>query len=308
VSDDEEVLRRGLRDLAELDGPPGGLTAVETFLAKGRRARHRRRRSLAVCGAVVLVAGGSALGVRWTETDTGPVPNPPPLASKGPHLSRGTYEPQPPSEAGGPLDTGPAKPSTGTRYRYDLSAVCDLKYAVFGGRVWERSEGRTQFTFSWASDRLHGYMRWSDGQRTRAEVDTATFETDSPATPVLTYHPLSGEAPPCLAQEPERRFSDAPAATLGPKDPHIGTRYVYDMTKDCDMRYAEFGGRLWRAEGPGAPASMISFVDGLPVPAHMTLVSKDTALLELPGPPKTTKIAYHLVERRADDCPKPATD
>lgn len=303
MTEDEDQLRRGLRDLAELDGPPGGLTAVETFLVKSRRARHRRR-SLALCGAVVLVAGGSALGVRWTDTDTGPAPNPPPLASKGPHPSRGTYEPQPPSEAGGPLDTGPAKPDQGVRYRYDLSAVCGLKYAVFGGRVWERSEGGTQFTFSWVSDRLHGYMRWSDGQRTRAEADTAIFETDSPATPVLTYRLLSGDAPSCLAQEPERRFSDAPAATLGPKDPHIGTRYVYDMTKDCDMRFAEFGGRLWRAEGPFAPGSFVSFVNDLPIAAHMTLVSEDTAVLELSGTPKR-KITYRLVERRANDCPKP---
>ncbi|GAA3374235.1 hypothetical protein GCM10020367_37330 [Streptomyces sannanensis] len=277
---------------------------MDTLVARGRRTR-RLRRSLAVGGATLLFAGGSVLGVWW---QTEPALKPPPLAVKSklprPLPFHGPYTPQPPSKPGEPLDTGPVKPATGVRYRYDLSAVCGMQYAVFDGRVWERSTDGPQHMPSLIGDRVHGYMRWTEGYRTRAEVDTATFETDSPALPPLTFHPLSGDVPSCVSQEPKRRHSDAPAAVPGPAHPRIGVRYVYDMTKDCGMRYAVFGGRLWKVPGRFAPGSLVEWVNDLPVPAHMTQVSRDRAVLEMPAFPgeEPRKITYYAVNGRGYDC------
>ncbi|MFI8289292.1 hypothetical protein EAO71_28840 [Streptomyces sp. ms191] len=299
---EEEPLRRGLRDLAGAGPLDAGPAPVATVVARGRRIR-RLRRSLAVGTATLLVAGGVTLGARWSgpEADTPPAgpttATPPPVQ---PFV--GKYPPQPPSGPGDPLDGGPTRPRENVRYRYDLSTVCALRYAVFGGRVWERADGGGTSAGDGATDRVRGYMSWTDGRFDRAERDTAVFETDD--RPPLTFRPLTGGPPACLDREPRRRHGDAPAATLGPDRPSPGRRYVYDMPKECALRYAVFGGRLWRAEGDEASHTAIDWVDDLPLAAHMTLTSPSTAVLEwpsLPGQaPRTT--TYRPAAGPGTDC------
>ncbi|MFB7370454.1 hypothetical protein ACFC0D_11510 [Streptomyces sp. NPDC056222] len=303
----EDSLRSGLRDLAADGG--AGPAPVAAVVGRGRRIRHVRR-SLAAGAATLVVAGGSVLGVRWAEPSPPVLPSGPTAGPATPaYPYEGKYRPQPPSGADDPLDTGPRVPVEDVRYRYDLSAVCDLRYAVFGGRVWERDDGGSSATVRWAADRMRGYMSWTDGRHSRSEPDTAVFETDTPtALPTLRFRPLAGPAPECLGREPERRYGEAPAATLGPDRPVRGVRYPYDMTKECGMRYAVFGGRLWRADGEGRTETIVDWVNDLPLATFMTLTSERTAVLELPGPwpgrpgdsPRTT--TYRPVEARGDDC------
>ncbi|MFG2645644.1 hypothetical protein ACGFYP_32275 [Streptomyces sp. NPDC048370] len=305
MDDSEDSLRRGLRDLAEGRGEgETGAAPLGAVVARGRRVRHLRR-SLAAGAATLAVAGGSVLGVRWTDPAPPALPSGPTSGPATPSYPyEGKYRPQPPSGPDDPLDTGPRAPVENTRYRYDLSAVCDLRYAVFGGRVWERTDGGSSATVRWAGDRMRGYMSWSDGRLARSEPDTAVFETDTPALPELRFRPLAGPAPECLGQEPGRRYGNAPAATLGPERPERGVRYPYDMTKECGMRYAVFGGRLWRAESDERTQTIIDWVNDLPLAAFMTLTSERTAVLEWPAgaeeTPRTT--TYRPVEAPGDDC------
>ncbi|MFE5631201.1 hypothetical protein [Streptomyces sp. NPDC056543] len=304
MDDSDELLRlrRGLRDLADGDRPAGP-APVAAVVSRGRRTRHVRR-SLAAGAATLVVAGGSVLGVSGEDRPAPPSgPTAGPVTPTRPY--EGTYAPQPPSGAHDPLDTGPARPVEGVRYRYDLSAVCDLRYALFGGRVWERTDGGSAVAVRWADGRMRGFMSWTDGRRSRSEPDTAVFETESPATlPALRFRLVAGPAPECLGREPERRYGDAPAATLGPERPEWNVRYPYDMTKECGTRYAVFAGRLWRAEGGGRTETHVDWANELPLAAFMTLTSGRTAVLEWPAgaeeTPRTT--TYRPVEARGDDC------
>ncbi|MEU6946747.1 hypothetical protein ABZ957_16180 [Streptomyces sp. NPDC046316] len=321
-SEDFLGLRRGLRDLADdpvRESGPAPVAPVAAVVARGRRIRQVRR-SLAAGAATLVVAGGSVLGVSGKDRQAPPSgPTPGPVTPTYPY--EGKYAPQPPSGPHDPLDTGPGRPVENVRYRYDLSAVCDLRYAVFGGRVWERTDGGSSVTVRWAADRMRGFMSWTDGVRSRSEPDTAVFETETPATlPTLRFRPLAGPVPKCLGQEPERRYGDAPAATLGPERPERGVRYPYDMTKECATRYAVFAGRLWRAEdeGDGRTQTIVDWANDLPLAGFMTLTSERTAVLEWPGGaaggasggaagdapaggPRTT--TFRPVEARGDDCP-----
>lgn len=309
---DEEELRRGLRELAGADGTAGAAPPTGGVVALGRRTRHRRR-ALAAGAATALVAAGSVLGVRWTGTVHGGAPAPAApgvddrVASRsagGVRLESDVYVPQPPSGDGEPLDTGPREPDTEVRYRYDLSTACGTRYALFGGRVWEVDEGVERPDPNPVGDRVRGFMRWSDGFVTRGKPVVAIFETDGPDPVTTTYHPLTGtRTPSCLAQEPPRRYSDAPAATLGPSDPRPGVRYAHDWTRACDARYIVFGGRLWRTPGQFAPNALVSLVSNLPGPAFATL-SADRRTVVLETRPvndrdgrQQARYEYHPVDR-----------
>ncbi|WP_328671520.1 hypothetical protein OG905_17060 [Streptomyces sp. NBC_00322] len=283
MSDEEEVLRRGLKDLAEGGGQAGGLTAVEAFLAKAHRARARRRAAVAGC-AVVLFAGGTGLGVRLSIGDRAP----------DSVVSKATESPSPPK--GGPLATGPAKPEERVRYRYDMSQVCNLRHAVFGGRTWEVGGKGSRYVLRWAheADRHSGYM-------TLIDTDTALFETDDPTLPALELHPVSGKVP-CIGQEPQRALSDEPAYPMGPKNPRTGARYPYSMTKECEMQYAAFGGKWWKADEKSSSGVRVDWVNERPLAGYMTQVDSTTALLEIPQPKKTWKIHYQLVDHKGDEC------
>ena len=282
MSDEEEVLRRGLKDLAEGGGQAGGLTAVEAFLAKAQRARARRRVAVAGC-AVLLVAGGAGLGVRLAADDRAP----------DSVVSKVTESPSPPK--GGPLATGPAKPEERVRYRYDLSPVCDRRFAVFGGRIWESTrEGVMPFLWVPGADRQSGYM-------TLTAPDTALFEPAEGPPSGLTFHPFSGKVP-CIGQEQQRALSEEPAYPMGPKKPLIGARYPYSMTKECEMQYAAFGGKWWKADENWSSGVRVDWVNERPLAAYMTQVDSTTALLEIPQPQKNWKINYQLVDNKGDEC------
>ncbi|WOI62995.1 hypothetical protein [Streptomyces fradiae] len=299
--EDEHELRRGLRELADTEGPATGAPPTAALIAAGRRSRHRRR-ALTAAAATMVVAAGSALGVRWTGaahdraptasgTASGTAPG---VAAPGDTAATSTaapdgvtsqpggdgvaplppasgpYPPQPRSEKGEPLDSGPREPVENVRYRYDMSAVCGFRYVAFGGRVWE-AEG-ADHAYSWVTDRAHGFIRLTTDPRTRAPV--AVFEPDSPDPDRGTrvYRPRA-TTPACLADEPRRAYSDAPAATIGPAEPVEGARYAYDWSTVCDKRYLVFGGRLWKAEGAAAPGALECLVDGLPQVAHVRLAA-----------------------------------
>ncbi|MCS0639402.1 hypothetical protein NX801_27965 [Streptomyces sp. LP05-1] len=315
-------LRIRLRELAEPaaggggTGPPG----VAAVLARGRRVR-RRRRLLGGAAVAALLLGAPAVG-HWAGAAAPAAPTTAHRpaergasfsapSSPGPRDVRssvGRYPPQPPSKAGEPLDGGPRKPVERVRYRYDLApAACGLRYVVFGGRVWESDAPSPPADRS--GDRLHGFLRWSRGAGGGSAPDTAVFEGASDAEPSFTYQAYRGARPACLAREPERRHSDAPAAVAAPAEPVRGVRYAYDRPAACSPAYLFFGGRLWRAAGepdrpgpaarPGGP-DRAARPDGLPSAGYLTLVSDDTVRFEpvrsgtgSPGTPEEPGAAHH---------------
>lgn len=280
---DEDELRRGLRELADTDGTAGAVPPAGAVVALGRRTRHRRR-ALAAGAATALVAAGSVLGVRWTG---GPAPSPDSVAavtgsgdtaasSRGGDPSRPrpvgweVYPPQPRSKEGEPLDTGPRSPVENVRYRYDLSPICGLRYAVFGGRVWEAE--KVPSPPSWVSDRAHGFMRLVDDPGVKTPV--AVFEFDAPNPRTIVFRPLADETRAgCLAEEPPRRYSDAPAATVGPAKPVDNAQYPYDWPTGCDKRYLVFGGRLWETQ-EFPPGTLEDLVHDLPTAAQARLMGE----------------------------------
>lgn len=292
---DEELLRRGLHELAESESSPGGPPPVDALVARGRRTRHLRR-AAAVCCATVLVAGGVGLGL-W-PTDDGKAPSDYASSRK-----QTTLTPVPaPSGSGDrnslaatlrPLATGPATPESLVRYRYDLSAVCDLKYAVFGGRTWKLSEEGYQIAVSWVSKdaAMGGYMALTG-------KDTAVFDTDAPTTHRLTFHPISGDAP-CLAKERDRVLSNEAAFPMGPPNPHLHSTYPHSLSKDCDLRYTTFGGRLWESEEAYGFGARASWPTMSPIAGYMTQLSADTARFESLGTSKQT-FAYRAVDKRGE--------
>ncbi|CAL9302570.1 hypothetical protein [Streptomyces sp. SudanB25_2051] len=320
---DEDGLRRALRALAEQDGTVDAAPPTGALVARGRRTRHRRR-ALAAGAATALVAVGSALGVRGTgaapaETPTAARQSPTasPADDADGHFSRlvkgGVHLPQPPSADRAALDSGPRRaPVELVRYRYDLSTVCDLRYAVFGGRVWEAPPHA--WTASWVSDRVRGLMRLQG----RGGSATAVFEIDGPLSgpgaPAwggeIVFRPLAGGTPTCLAQEPPRRYSDSPAASAGPARPVEGAVYAFDWPTACDKWYVAFGGRLWKAGGRVAPGALDCLVDDLPVAAYARIVDGRLQLskadpLRAPG----TKVwTYHPVDRPDGAHPAPCPD
>jgi hypothetical protein len=62
----------------------------------------------------------------------------------------------------------------------------------------------------------------------------------------------------------------------GPDSPAVGNSYRYDLFVHCGIRYAQFGGRWWRAD-PMQPEPMTTYGGGLYVPGTMALVTADEA-------------------------------
>ncbi|MEU2181103.1 hypothetical protein [Streptomyces thermolilacinus] len=285
---DEDALRRGLRALADDDGTAEEPPPTGALVARGRRTRHRRR-ALAAGAATTLVAAGAVLGVRWTAPapDAAAAPttaaegsataterSAPASRTGGPDdlmasaAPGGVHLPQPPSAEGGALDSGPRRhPVHRVRYRYDLSAVCGMRYAVFGGRVWEAPA--VDRAASWISDRARGFMRLTTAP---GQAPTAVFESEGPGPRGIVFRPLAGTTPPCLAQEPPRRYSDTPAATVGPAKPEEGAVYAFDWPTACERRYIAFAGRLWEADAPFAPEALLSLPHRLPIAAYARIV------------------------------------
>ncbi|MFC9622352.1 hypothetical protein ACFTXM_20975 [Streptomyces sp. NPDC056930] len=220
MTDDEDRLRRGLRDLAQGDAPAGGAMGVETLLAKGRRARAHRRGAAVAC-AVVLTVAGAGLGLRAT----GPGPRTPD--------SRASVAAVP---ADRPLKLGPAQPRIGVSYPYDLVVSCDLRFAVFDGSKWVTDTDLAS-NIALHGDRVSGVMTLVSKDVARFEFgsgsmrETADFRrvTGGGHCPLLP--PANPAKPPVLEQSPANAVE--------------GFWYPHDLYVHCGLRFTGFDGRRW---------------------------------------------------------------
>lgn len=87
--------------------------------------------------------------------------------------------------------TGPASPSAGVSYPYDLMTHCGVRYAYFDGRWWE-ADSPSQEDPAKGSNPYSGYIA---GTMTLTSQTTARF--DLPHTLTATFHPLGGQPQPC---------------------------------------------------------------------------------------------------------------
>jgi hypothetical protein len=227
---DEELLRRGLRDLAQGEAPAaGGPSVVESVVSRGRRTRARRRVSAAGCAAL-LIAGGMGLGLRSADQ-----------APRTPDSVASTAT----STADQPLQLGPATPKIGIKYKYDLVTSCELRFAIFGDGKWV-STMKPSFTGSIATDRVSGYM-------TLISKDTARFEfsSGSPGR-TITFQPASGGGHcPVL---PPPNPAKPPVLEQSPTKAREGIWYPHDLHVHCGVRYTGFDGREWKTVRPYSEA------------------------------------------------------
>ncbi|MFJ2909095.1 hypothetical protein ACIO8F_06585 [Streptomyces sp. NPDC087228] len=220
MTDDEDRLRRGLRDLAQGDAPAGGAMGVETLLAKGRRARAHRRGAAVAC-AVVLTVAGAGLGLRAT----GPGPRTPD--------SRASVAAAPADQ---PLELGPAVARIGVGYPYDLVRSCGLRFAVFDGSKWATDTDLAS-TIALRGDRVSGSM-------TLVSKDVARFEMGSGSLKeTADFHRVSGGGhcpllPPANPAKP-------PVLEQSPANAVEGFWYPHDLIVHCGLRFAQFDGRWW---------------------------------------------------------------
>ncbi|MFK4225008.1 hypothetical protein [Streptomyces sp. NPDC019890] len=216
---DEDLLRRGLHELAE-SGSTTGPPAVDALVTRGRRTRHMRR-ATAVCCATVLVAGGVDLGLRLT--DHAPR-TPDPLASR--------VTPAPERS----LRLGPPDPKIGVKYPYDLVTSCDLRFATFGDSNWV-STTESNSKARWATDHVSGYM-------TLTSKDTARFEfpPGSKRGPITFRTATGGGNCPI---NPAPNPAKPPVLELAPLKAQEGAWYPYGLYVHCGLRYATFDSRLW---------------------------------------------------------------
>lgn len=87
--------------------------------------------------------------------------------------------------------TGPATPSAGVAYPYDLMTHCGVRYAYFDGRWWEADSPSPQ-DLAKGSNPYTGYVA---GTMTLTSQTTVRF--DLPHRITATFHPLGGQPQPC---------------------------------------------------------------------------------------------------------------
>jgi hypothetical protein len=219
---DEDLLRRGLRELAGSDGRPGGPPVVDALVTRGRRTRARRRVG-AVCCATVLIAGGTGLGLRSTDH-----------APRTPDSAASTAT----VPADRPLRLGPAEPKIGVKYPYDLVTSCGLRFAIFGDGKWV-STSQPSSTASSAGDRVSGHMTLTSKNTARFE-----FPAGSPGG-TITFHPARGGGH-CPLLLPAPNPAKPPVLELAPDKAREGVWYPYNLYVHCGLRYATFDSRLWK--------------------------------------------------------------
>lgn len=220
MTEDEDQLRRGLRDLAQGDVSAGSATGVETLLAKGRRVRARRRGAAVAC-AVVLTAGGAGLGLRATEPGPG---TPDSVASVAA------------APADRPLKLGPAVARIGVSYPYDLVRSCGLQFAVFDGSKWV-TDAKLARTILLYGDRVSGVM-------TLVSKDVARFEMGSGSMrETADFHRVSGGGHCPLLPPPNP--AKPPVLEQSPANAVEGSWYPHDLIVHCGLRFTGFDGRWW---------------------------------------------------------------
>ena len=87
--------------------------------------------------------------------------------------------------------TGPASPSTGVSYPYDLMTHCGVRYAYFNGHWWE-ADSPSQQDPAKGSNPYTGYIA-----ETMTLVSQTTARFDLPRTLTVTFHPLGGRPQQC---------------------------------------------------------------------------------------------------------------
>jgi hypothetical protein len=87
--------------------------------------------------------------------------------------------------------TGPASPSAGVSYPYDLMTHCGVRYAYFAGRWWE-ADSPSQDDPAKASNPYTGYVV---GTMTLTSETSARF--DLPRRFSAAFHPIDGQPQPC---------------------------------------------------------------------------------------------------------------
>lgn len=87
--------------------------------------------------------------------------------------------------------TGPASPSPGVSYPYDLMTHCGVRYAYFSGHWWE-ADSPTQEDPAKGHNPYTGYIT---GTMTLTSQTTARFNL--PHTLTATFHPLGEQPQPC---------------------------------------------------------------------------------------------------------------
>ncbi|MFI1398774.1 hypothetical protein [Streptomyces sp. NPDC020681] len=266
MNDEEEMLRQGLRDLAELDGGrAGGLTPVESFLAKAHRARARRRVAAVAC-AVVLVAGGSGLAVRLTDQ------------------TPGTADPSTAASVANdpPLRLGPTEPKIGVAYPYDLVQSCGLKFAVFGGGKWASTGRSAKDGSAAATSELTRHGDRVSGRMTLISEDVARFDFGSgPMKQSLTFHPVSGggHCPILPPPNPDK----PPVLEQSPKEAVDGFWYPHDLYVHCGLRFTGFDGRGWITVRDYAQETGIDGSGRHTIVTGLIKMSGDTLRFESPG-------------------------
>ncbi|WP_329118685.1 hypothetical protein [Streptomyces sp. NBC_01465] len=214
AEEDEELLRQALHDLAASDGPAPPV-AAPALMARGRRTRGRRRATVAACATALVALGGSALGLNLAGGEGGD----------------GS------SRASTAAVRTPSGAVIGEKYTYALPGVCDLRVALFDGRLWTAPPHST-----WAIQLAGPYLTRPMTLRSK---DTLRFGGVS-GVPWMTFHPadqadVDAVAPGCL----DRLESDV-------EKPKAGVLYPLQLGggpscgKGPDV--VRLGGRWWASD------------------------------------------------------------
>ncbi|MEV0097027.1 hypothetical protein [Streptomyces sp. NPDC050738] len=209
---DEDLLRQALHDLAGADASPAAVEAP-ALMARGRRTRGRHRAALAACATALVALGGSLLGL---------------------NLAGG--EGRDGSSAASTAAVRTPEAVTGKAYAYGLPGVCDLRVALFDGRLWTARHD------TWAISLVGDYLT---GRMTLRSHNALRF-SGAGGIPPMTFHPagaadVEAVSPGCL----DRLASDVKKPRTGAIYPvRLGGGHPCDMGPDI----TRIDGRWWASE------------------------------------------------------------
>jgi hypothetical protein len=201
-TDDEDQLRRTMRELVAQAPPPTPTTGGVIADARARRHRHTvgvtalglvAATAIAVpllarhqTGAQSTTAATATSSVTSAESTRSTTTTPPSTgAADTPATGTGTGPPG--------VEAGPASPSIGVPYPYDLYVHCGIKYTRFGGRWWHAAPERPGPQPAMA----YGGNPYTRGTMTLVSVDEARFERTGPDVTVTFQTVASVPSNPC---------------------------------------------------------------------------------------------------------------